>query len=323
MDHKSSLVVLNRASVLLAEADTIQKLHELKGTFLTLADWAERHKLGKDNVRLALGYSLEAERKMGAMLLATERANVARDKKKAESSSVTPVPTLAELGLTKNESAQAQTLAALAREEFEAVKAGKESKARAIKKAKRKKKKAAHARKVKEASEKPKAVSEGPFDLILADPPWRYEHCEADNREIENQYPTATLDDIFKHSPNAKENSILFLWATAPKVEEAISVMNAWGFSYRTCAVWDKQKIGMGYWFRIQHELLLVGVKGKPGATPESERISSIFSEKRGPHSSKPVCVYEWIERAFPGTDKLEMYCRKPRDGWASWGNEV
>ena len=159
----------------------------------------------------------------------------------------------------------------------------------------------------------------------LADPHWRYEATSTtDNRDIENHYPAATLPEIFEHIKEIElaPDVILFLWATAPKLADAISVMYAWGFSHRSCAIWDKTKIGMGYWFRIQHELLLVGVRGNPNKTPESERVSSIFVEARTAHSIKPECGYQWIERAFPDLPKLEMYCRKPRIGWAAWGNE-
>jgi N6-adenosine-specific RNA methylase IME4 len=204
---------------------------------------------------------------------------------------------------------------------FEKVRSGKTTIPEAIRELKRDE----YVEKVKAASAEKQTVlaPQGPFDLILADPPWRYEHCEANNREIENHYSTERLEDIFKHSPDAQSDSILFLWATAPKLAEALDVMKQWGFTYRSCAVWDKQKIGMGYWWRIQHELLLVGIKGDPGCTPEPARISSIFAETRTAHSKKPMAVYEWIEKAFPSAKKLEMYCRSPRPGWAVWGNEV
>src|SRR5262249_17330856 len=107
----------------------------------------------------------------------------------------------------------------------------------------------------------------GPFDLILADPPWQYDVRPPGNREIENEYHTCTLPTIVRHRPHAAADAVLFLWATAPKLLEALHVMKAWGFAYRTHAVWDKDKLGMGYWFRGRHELLLVGTKGSP-ATP-------------------------------------------------------
>jgi N6-adenosine-specific RNA methylase IME4 len=181
-----------------------------------------------------------------------------------------------------------------------------------------------HANKVEVAKANPqKDTFNGPFDIILSDPPWRYDFSETKNREIENHYPTATVEEIKKHKPNSADDSILFLWATAPKLKEALEVMEAWGFGYVTHAIWDKQIVGMGYWFRGQHELLLVGTKGKATCTPECERQSSVFSEKRSKHSAKPECVYEWIERAFPDKSKLEMYCRTPRKNWSVWGNEV
>jgi len=86
--------------------------------------------------------------------------------------------------------------------------------------------------------------------------------------------------------------------------------------------VWDKQKIGMGYWFRGQHELLLVGTKGTVSPPEQADRVSSVFREARGKHSAKPECVMEWIEKSFPAAVKLEMFCRTPRAGWKTFGNE-
>lgn len=199
-----------------------------------------------------------------------------------------------------------------------------ENGSKTVNEVKREIRKTEHKAKVAAAAKAPKRKQvAGPFDLIVADPPWQYDFSETGGREVENHYPTATPAQIAKHAPDAKPDSVLFLWATAPKLVEALAVMSEWGFSYRTHAVWDKEMVGMGYWFRGQHELLLVGTKGKPGTTPECERVSSVFRSPRGKHSTKPEAVYAWIERAFPDAVKLEMYCREPREGWAAWGNEV
>lgn len=163
----------------------------------------------------------------------------------------------------------------------------------------------------------------GPFDLILADPPWRYDFSADSADDIEQHYPTQTLAEIAAEPPHAAPNSVLFLWATAPKLQEAMEVMKAWGFAYKTHAVWDKLKIGTGYWFRGQHELLLVGTRGQFSPPSEVSRRPSVFTEARTAHSKKPVCVYEWLDSAFPQARKLEMYARVPRSGWASWGNEI
>lgn len=160
------------------------------------------------------------------------------------------------------------------------------------------------------------------YNVILSDPPWRYEFSETNTREIENQYPTMELEEIKSIKVPAADDSILFLWATAPKLEEALQVLNAWGFSYKTCAVWDKEKIGMGYWFRGQHELLLIGVKGSFPTPVEGVRQSSVHREKRQGHSVKPQYYYELIESYFPEGKYLELFSRNERKRWQSWGNE-
>jgi len=160
-------------------------------------------------------------------------------------------------------------------------------------------------------------------NLLLADPPWKYSFSNTDNRQIENQYPTATVDEIIDMRPETQADCVLFLWATAPKLKEALEVLEGWGFEYKTHAVWDKQKIGMGYWFRGQHELLLVGTKGNAAPPEAKNRQSSIFSESRSGHSLKPECVYGWIEAAFAENIKLEMFARRKRNGWKTWGNET
>jgi N6-adenosine-specific RNA methylase IME4 len=166
-------------------------------------------------------------------------------------------------------------------------------------------------------------IPKGKFNVILADPPWRYQFVETESRAIENHYPSMELEEIKALRIPSDTDSVLYLWATAPKLEEALQVLNAWGFTYKTCAVWDKERKGMGYWFRIQHELLLVGVKGN-FATPEPEnRFDSIFRSPREEHSKKPEIVYEMIEQMFPTAKYLEVFARNIREGWASWGNQI
>lgn len=163
----------------------------------------------------------------------------------------------------------------------------------------------------------------GEYSVIYADPPWRYEFSKSDSREIENQYPTMSEEELCKLPIPATKNCTLFMWATSPKLDVAMRVMEAWGFKYKTCAVWDKQKIGMGYYFRQQHELLLVGTIGSPPVPEPSDRVSSVISAPREAHSKKPERLYELIESMYPGGSKIELFCRKPREGWASWGNQV
>ncbi len=123
-------------------------------------------------------------------------------------------------------------------------------------------------------------------------------------------------------APDLADDCVLLLWATMPKLKEALQVLEAWGFEYKTGFVWDKETMGMGYWARGQHELLLVGVRGDFKPPEPANRVSSVFREKRGEHSEKPVCVYEAIEAMFPGAARGELYQRKPREGWLGVGNE-
>ena len=161
------------------------------------------------------------------------------------------------------------------------------------------------------------------YDIIYADPPWRYDDDSAYNgtngwgktafksRRVDNHYATMLIEDICKLNIPSNKNSVLYLWATAPKLLEALRVMNEWGFKYRTNMIWDKQLIGCGWWFRGQHELLLVGVKGS-FRTPEAKlRISSVYRERRTKHSKKPDYIRDMISKWYPDKSKLELFARQ------------
>lgn len=162
------------------------------------------------------------------------------------------------------------------------------------------------------------------FGVIYCDPPWKYEHSKTHARDIENNYPTMDTDDIANIEIPSGDNCVLVMWATAPKLLEALSVMDAWGFHYRTCAVWDKEIIGMGYWFRGQHEMILIGVKGKVSPPAENNRFPSVIKERRTKHSKKPDCIYDMIEKMFPGMEYIELFARKKHsEKWEVWGNQI
>lgn len=169
------------------------------------------------------------------------------------------------------------------------------------------------------------------FPILYADPPWRYEHVKTENRAIENQYPTLALPEIcaltVEDRPVADlvtPDSLLFLWATNPKLEEAFTVMEAWGFVYRTNLVWVKDQIGMGYYVRQRHELLLIGTRGNPPVPEEANRPDSVVTVPRAAHSAKPEIFYDLIDRMYPELPKLELFRRgRPHHGWKAWGNQA
>ena len=175
-----------------------------------------------------------------------------------------------------------------------------------------------------EKNNSPPPVPTGKYSVIYADPPWEYEHPISTSREIENQYPTMPIEEIKSVNIPADDNSIIFLWVTSPMLEKGLEVMNAWGFTYRTNMVWVKDKIGMGWYVRQQHELLLIGVRGDGIGMPLPEnKPSSVVTAPRGEHSSKPFEMYNLIEKMYPNHTRIELFARNRRDGWDSWGNDV
>lgn len=162
------------------------------------------------------------------------------------------------------------------------------------------------------------------YPVIYADPPWSYEFSGSDNRDLDNQYPTMSLDAILAMPVDqlATPDCVLFLWTTAPKLTEGLEVLARWGFTYKTCAVWDKKKIGMGYWFRQQSELLLVGTRGSIPPPEPPNRPSSLIRSSREKHSQKPEQVYRIIESMYPQLPRIELFARNRREGWSAFGNE-
>jgi N6-adenosine-specific RNA methylase IME4 len=116
---------------------------------------------------------------------------------------------------------------------------------------------------------------------------------------------------------------VLFLWATVPMLPEALDVMGAWGFAYKSHFVWMKDRPGTGYWNRNQHELLLVGTRGEVPAPAPGTQYASVVPAKVTRHSAKPQAFAEMIEELFPNTPAIELFARAPRLGWDTWGNQV
>jgi N6-adenosine-specific RNA methylase IME4 len=154
-----------------------------------------------------------------------------------------------------------------------------------------------------------------PRDLILADPPWRYDFSETGAREIGRKYNTSPVEVIISHRPKRRCGGS-FLWATALKLGEAMDVWNA-GASTKTHAIWDKEKVGMGHWFRGQHELLLVGTRGN---FTSARVVRFRFNLQGVAHTRQAPCVYEWMN-AFLTPRTRNAPANPPRLG--RMGNEI
>ena len=175
-----------------------------------------------------------------------------------------------------------------------------------------------------------RALLERRYGVIYADPPWRFEpysRVTGMDRAADNHYPTSPLAEIkaLDVGSIAAADCVLFLWATAPMLPHAIEVMKAWGFTYKTCAVWSKDRIGTGYWFRNKHEILLVGTRGHVPAPAMGTQWPSLILAPVGRHSEKPEAFCEMIESYFPTLPKIELHARGvvSRPGWDVWGLEA
>lgn len=164
------------------------------------------------------------------------------------------------------------------------------------------------------------------YQIIYADPPWSYN----DKQNSKNlggaikHYPTMGLVALSELPVKTitEKDAVLFLWVTSPLLEDAFTVINAWGFRYKTSFVWDKILHNMGHYNSVRHELLLVCTKGK--MTPQVKKLfDSVQSIEREKHSKKPGVFRDIINTIYPNGNRIELFAREKPLGWDVWGNEV
>lgn len=323
----AELIRYDAACKAIAEARTTDEAkdwHDKAAAMQAYAKQAKNKELEVDAAEIRL----RAERRLGEMI-AVQKATVGlnaggRPTETGANSEPVSVPTLAQIGIDKKLSSRAQKIAVVPADKFESMIANWRERVSA-------ENERVSVNLLREGDRQilkdlpSYSLPAGVYSLIYADPPWRYEHVKTESRAIENHYPTMSLDEIKALSVDsiAAPDCALFLWATSPKLAEAQEVIEAWGFTYRTCAVWVKDKIGMGYYFRQRHELLLVATKGSPPAPLPSARVDSVISAPRQAHSAKPVEVYSLLEVMYPNSSRVELFSRTPRAGWEAWGNQA
>lgn len=159
------------------------------------------------------------------------------------------------------------------------------------------------------------------FGTIYADPPWRYGN-QATRSATDTVYETMTVDEIcaLPVASLAGDNAHLHLWTTNAFLFDAKRVIEAWGFTYKSCMVWVKPQLGIGNYWRVSHEFLLFGLRGKMPFADRSQR-SWVEHDRLG-HSVKPQVFARRIEAVSPGP-YLELFARRAREGWTCFGNEV
>lgn len=161
----------------------------------------------------------------------------------------------------------------------------------------------------------------GLYDVIVLDPPWNYgREYDPEGSRVANPYPEMTQAELLAMEIPAKQNCIMWLWTTHQFIWDAKELLKHWGFDYKAILTWNKEKIGMGHWLRMQCEFCLLAVKGKP--IWDNTRYRDIINEPRREHSRKPEQFYEMVEDICYG-DKVEFFAREIRNGWFVLGNDT
>jgi N6-adenosine-specific RNA methylase IME4 len=167
------------------------------------------------------------------------------------------------------------------------------------------------------------------YRIIYADPPWKYNDSQAGDISekygpAEKHYPAMSLPELkaLNIQEISLENSVLFLWATCPLLEESLELCRAWGFKYKAQFVWDKVKHNWGHYNSVRHELLLICTKGS--CTPDNNKLfDSVQTIERGTHSRKPEEFREIIDVLYPAGNRIELFARgEIPEHWDKWGNE-
>jgi len=158
------------------------------------------------------------------------------------------------------------------------------------------------------------------YKTIMADPPWKY--GKGFGWGAGEYYPLMELDDIKKLDVKSisQENAHLYLWCPNSLLPEALEVMEAWGFEFKTVITWVKHRSIFGYYFKGQSEQLLFGVKGK--LPPANRCQTTIINGKVSNHSKKPDEQYAVMEAVSP-SPRIELFARRKPNGWDVWGNQV
>ena len=161
------------------------------------------------------------------------------------------------------------------------------------------------------------------FHTILADAPWDYKN-QGSRAATGNHYRTMPTADIaaLPIEKLAADVSQLHLWATEPFLEDALHIMKAWGFERKSTLVWEKTQLGLGNYWRVCHEYLLLGTRGGAQFPDGQHGHRSVLRSDRLKHSQKPQQFRQLVEQVG-NAPRLELFGRRQVPGWVVWGNEV
>ncbi len=325
MTDAMGLMLLDRATQMLAEVKTIDDAKGLMDMAAAAKVWAQKHKLGREAVGHAHEIEISAEIKLGELLMAMPKhpgGNPNQAVEQATGNDCEPVACeparLEDLGISKSLSAESQALAKLPESIKEDVKSGKKSKSKAIKSEAR-----------RQDLEAQKAVIEGGaiesvdghFEVIVVDPPWPYgTKYDPDGRRAANPYPEMSLDEIAAIELPASEDCVLWLWTTHKFMRHSFKILDAWGFRDVAILTWVKDRMGLGSWLRSQSEFCIMAVKGNPKVTLTNQ--TTVIHGPLREHSRKPDEFYQLVESLCIGR-RLDYFSRQHRLGWQTFGNDT
>ena len=171
------------------------------------------------------------------------------------------------------------------------------------------------------------------YNIIYADPSWSFKNNKSGtlNGTADKHYETMTLEDMKKIPIHkiAADDCVLFMWYVGSQPQEAIDLVEAWGFKIKNMNgfVWVKLTtkllafFGMGFWTRAGSEAMIIATKGKP--KPLNKNIRAVRHEVVGRHSEKPAAFRNDIVDLCGDLPRIELFAREKVKGWRSWGNEI
>jgi len=312
----------------LVESHRIDDVKDIRDKAEALRLYAKQAGEGLENQNMMAEIKLRAERRCGELLGDMDRAEVGRPEKTYHDDTIVSPPTLSDMGITRVQSSRWQAIASVPEPVFEqhlaTVKAAAQelTSAGVFRVAKELDRMADY-----QAKAEAPALPDTKYRIIYCDPPWKYDDTGVTTSPSYGgtkwHYPSMTADELcaLPVGAMADADSVLFMWATSPKLPDALRIIDAWGFDYKTSFVWDKVRHNFGYYNSVRHEFLLIAGRGR--STPDTKTLyDSVQTIERTEHSVKPEEFRAIIDDLYPVGRRIELFARREAAGWERWGNE-